>query len=812
MVKPKILVVLLLTCGLFHGSIAQTNGSDNQLETYKEKVKRLVSFLSFSMNAIGSAETAANEKDVMITQSYLKAFRDDKVQVEDDLDENRDVVTNKDVQAYLKDIDFFFKEVKFELTIDKIEHLTNGENNSFFKVSLTRNMKGTTVDGKEINNTSPRYIEVNLNEKEQDLKIVSIYTTKLSLEKDLENWWSELSYEWKSIFRKAIGTVNDSLSSSQLLQIIDLQQLDLNTNKYIVDIAPLSKVAALKKLNLSGTQIEDLKPLRNLTKLETLNFSKTTVDDLTPLRYAINLKELRMSDTNVDNVDVLGNLVKLEHVDVSNTRIYNLDPLTSASMLRSLDFSNSMVDDLSFIASLKKLNTLVLQKSRVIDLKGVEQIDSLEVLNIMNTDISNLYPLEHAENLSLLFADSTKISDLSPLINLPNLSKIYCDDTEVDDEEVLKFKKKQPAVLVVHKSENMESWWEELSFDWKNALKEVLKTEDTPTKEQLAQLTDTESLNISRSNIVDLTPIATLRNLKTLNLQRTTIQNLAPLSALTSLEVLNIANTSTKSLNGLQGMTKLQKLTIDGTFVDSLNVLLKLPDLTYLSCEKTNLTSETIQTFITKKTNCLVIYETEALLSWWEELSPAWVNIFGNHVELSQPPNPIQLHKITRLDKINIENNFEIKSLRPLMKLSRLKELRVNQTKVNDLEPLKKLKYLELLQITKSPVRKLDPIRNLIRMRELDISNTPVEDIDPITILTSLNKLKFSGTEVKSLRPLSYLIELKHVEFDNTNVTSLNPILDLFNLQTLICYNTKLSQKKVDKLQLSIPGCKITYY
>ncbi len=804
---------IFLVISLFAIDVAgQASDSEKQIEDNKEKVKGLVSFLNFSMNAIGSAETPASEKDVIITQSYLKAFRDENVQVEDDLDENRDVVTNKDVQAYLKDIDFFFKDVKFEFNIDQIEHLSNGDNTSFFKVSLTRNMKGTTVDGKEINNTAPRFIEVNFNQKEQDLKIVSIYTTKLSIEKDLENWWGELSFEWKSIFRKAIGTVNDSLSSSQLLQIIDLQQLDLSANKYIIDVAAISKVAGLKSLNIANTQIEDIKALRNLTKLEILNLSNTTIDDLTPLRYAINLKELRLSNTNIEDASVLSNLVALEHLDVSNTRIYNLEPLSSATSLRSLDFSKSLVDDLSFVAALKNLNTLDLNGTRVIDLKGVEQVDSLEVLNITQTNINNLYPLERASNLNLLYADSTGIADLSPLMGLTKLSKIYCDNTKVDDNEVRQFKQKQPKVLVIHESEDMEKWWDELSFDWKNALKSVLEIEKNPTKEQLAQLTDTESLNLSRSNIVDLAPITALRNLKVLNLQRTTIQELSPLSALTALEELNISNTSTKSLIGLEGMSNLRKLSINETFVDSLNVLLKLPDLTYLSCEKSYVSDELIQAFINKKANCLVIYETDALLSWWESLDPAWMSIFENHVELSKPPNPIQLHKITRLEKINIENNFEIKSLRPLIKLNRLRELRINKSKVSDLAPLKDLKYLELLQITKSPVRKIDPIRNLIRMRELDISDTPVENIDPITILTSLNRLKFSGTEVKSLRPLSYLIELKHVEFDNTNVTSLNPILDLFNLQTLVCYNTKLSQKKIDKLQMSIPGCKITYY
>lgn len=812
MVKLSVKLLIIILIAANANTFGQELKDEKDIDGYKEKVRGLVSFLSFAMNTIGSPETPANEKETIITQSYLKAFRDDKVQVEDDLDENRDVVTNKDIQAYLKDIDFFFKEVKFEFNIDEIEHYTNGDNTTYFKVALTRNINGLTVDGDQINNTSPRFIEVNLDEKAQDLKIASIYTTKLSIEKDLQNWWGELSYEWRSIFKRKLGTVNDSISIGQLLQIIDLQQLDLSENRYVRDITPLAKVTSLKSLNIANTQVEDLKPLRNLTKLEILDFSNTTIDDLTPLKYAVYLKDIRLNNTNVEDVSVFANLGLLEYVNIANTRIYNLDPLINAKQLKTLDFSKSLVDDLAFMSQLTSVKILFMQGSRVIDLKGLEQLDSLEVLNIKQTEISNLYSLEGASNLNLLYADSTGIEFLDPLAGLKNLEKVYCDNTKVTDAEVLKFKSKQPKVLVIHESEDMEKWWNGLSFDWKTALKTALSIQGDPSKEQLARLTDMEDLNIGRSNIVDLTPISALRNLRTLNLERTTVQDLTPLAALTLLEELDVSNTSIKSLEGVEAMLNLRKISINEDFIDSINVLLRLPDLTYLSCENSSVSETTINAFIKEKPDCLVIYHTEVLLGWWNVLSTEWTKIFNNHLELNKPPNPIQLHQITRLEKINIENNFNIGSLRPLIKLTELKELRVNNTKISDLEPLRSLHNLELLQITKSPVKSLEPIRNLTNIYELDFSNTPVANIDPITILTALNKLKFSSTEVKSLRPLSYMINLKHVEFDNTNVTSLVPVMDLFNLETLICYNTKLTQKKVDKLRAANPGCKITYY
>ena len=84
--------------------------TEPDVESYKPKVQDLIEFLEYALNTIGDPETPARDKNVIITQSYLKAFKDEKVQVEDDLNENRDMITHKNVQAYLSDVDFFFKE------------------------------------------------------------------------------------------------------------------------------------------------------------------------------------------------------------------------------------------------------------------------------------------------------------------------------------------------------------------------------------------------------------------------------------------------------------------------------------------------------------------------------------------------------------------------------------------------------------------------------------------------------------------------------------------------------------------------------
>ncbi len=79
--------------------------------------------------------------------------------------------------AYLKDVNFFFKEVRFEFTIEKIDRGISADNQTYYKVSLHRTLNGTTSDGKIVSNVVPGFIEINFNPKDQDLKIASIYTS-----------------------------------------------------------------------------------------------------------------------------------------------------------------------------------------------------------------------------------------------------------------------------------------------------------------------------------------------------------------------------------------------------------------------------------------------------------------------------------------------------------------------------------------------------------------------------------------------------------------------------------------------------------
>ena len=103
----KIVILSILLLGLAFSGQAQKLSKD-EIAKYENEIKTMVSYLEETMNFLGDSTSTALEKEIVFTESWSKIFIDDKVQIEDDLDVNRKSPINKDVQAYLKDIDFFF--------------------------------------------------------------------------------------------------------------------------------------------------------------------------------------------------------------------------------------------------------------------------------------------------------------------------------------------------------------------------------------------------------------------------------------------------------------------------------------------------------------------------------------------------------------------------------------------------------------------------------------------------------------------------------------------------------------------------------
>jgi len=852
-----ILPLFLFLLGL-NVSLGQDEPSEEQLAEYQAQVRQMVSFLEFSLNVLGDPTVTAKEKDVIINESFLKTFKDEKVQIEDDLVENRDVVTNKDVQAYLKDVDFFFKQAVFDFNILDVTHDLNHEGNLYFIVKSMRTLKGITVEGDSVNSDIERYIEVNVDEENKDLRVASIYTTKLSRNEELTIWWSRLSPEWKTFLGLDIE-VKDGLRLSEVqefsdstywsddilftdsIRIIDFvkevankEELNLSGSAIINDLKPLDEMINLRILDISSSEISDLFPIRNITTLEFLDCSNTMVEDLQPLKYSKSLKELYINNTQVTSIKVVENFENLEVFHLERTVIDSLPTVKKLSNLKDLNCAYTNLERVDSIKYLKSLTSLNLSTTGIENIEPISELRNLRKLDVSHTQLASLTSLKNLSQLEELNIEETGIDELNELTALPNLKIVYADNSKIELEKFTTFAENKPDVDIIFMSDDLADFWENTEDEWKKILKTQLDFGDTISNRDMhkilkIKLLDVENnitlsnlspvkfmplledLNFSGTSISDLSSVLQLRNLKILRGAGSKVVELSPLKDLANLQVIDFSRTEVNNISAISNLKNLDSIYFNSTKVKDINVLNELDRYKIAYFDQSLVSDEDVYTLNFNEENSLVVYKSEKLRTWWGNMDDHWQDIFKESDGLSSRPTTEQLHKIASKKSLSV-NSTSLRNLDPIPEMIRLQSLNFTDSRITSLYPLISLKNLMELRCPRNPISDIEALASLTKLQILDLDNTQIKDLKPIRNLTGLKELKFSGTNVKDISPIENLGSLEVLEFSKTRVKQVNELYALNNLKTLKCYNNKISPKRIEEFKLKNPECEVVFY
>ncbi len=776
----------------------------------KQEVEGLVNFYKYMLNTLGDRETSQRNKDVIITQSYKKAFRDDLVQIEDDLVSDRMVVTNKNVKAYLQDVDFFFDHVQFDFEDVLIEKLEGEMGLPYYKVSFNSVIKGKGIDGGVVSRAQKRYIEINFNEEANDLKIVSIYTTKVDRTKELRFWWENLSLSWKELFLEKVP-LRDSVNAKFLMRVASIDSLTLSNDRFFLDLNPLSEIRGLKYLDISYTSIISLEPIRSLNHLAHLEAVEAPVSKLDYLKYATKLKVLNLSNTNIESIEVLGGLSGIQSLNVSGTYIRDFSVLGQLQELKSLNLSKTSFENNQLLVGLAQLQYLDASNTQISDWKKIS-LPSLQEIDLAHTPLAQLQGFVGLGELKQLKINSTQVSDLTPLISIASLKKVYCDDTKVTEAQAAQFMKKRSDVVVLTNSKALRSWWDSLSQNWKNVFKAYLVNASAPSQEDLVRLVHIDSLNISSHRLLDAAPLARLKRLKFLDISNNLFVNLNFLEELSELEVLVANGLPAEDISAVASLSKLKAFSYKSNLSINLNPLKGIRDLMLLNLDGNKVSEEQVGELLASNESLVVIYQSAVLADWWAMLNDSWQEAFKSVGKLSgDVPNEMELHKLVQSRTLELKN-IPITSLEPLSNFNAIKILKINNCPVTNLCPLTNLQTIENLEISGCPVLESHPIGALSNLVSLDISNTSIKTLKYFSDLNNLKMLNCSGTNIKNLKGLEGLNGLERLNLANTRVWKLQEIYGIKSMKDLICFNTRLRSHKVDEYRQVNPDCSITFY
>ncbi len=839
MKKLLFIALLLMFC---HSVNAQkSNLSKTELEEYSQQIRSMVKYLEETFSFIGDPENTAQEKDIIFKESYSKIFRDDEVQIEDDLDDNRSTNINKDVQAYLKDIDFFFKDAAFTLKVEDIKPQTNDKGETYFKVTMMRTIVGHNIVGDTVNSTIKRYMEVNVDRSKKDLKIVSMYTTKPNETEELRVWWNRMPSVWKMyfgenryildsiemadiihIYRDSIVIVNDSLMEStiacdmpvlyeKLTDITKTTEVDVSHNKNITTLDPLIELSELQNLDCSNTNVEDISPIRNLNKINALDISNTLITDISDLRYANNIKTLNAENIRLSDIEIIGLYGQLTNLSVAGTDVSDISMLENCEQLVDLNMSSTKVTSLDSIVLPQSIRFLNLSNTEIDDISSLSNLENLQVLIIDDTYVTDLSPLAGLSKLTELQCKNTSVSDIMPLKDLQNLVRIYCDNTKIDSEKAESFRSENRRTIVIYETKVLQDWWNRLHISWKRVFAAQNNTSLDPSPEELHNIICMKSLTLDHS-FLDAMPIERLTNLEELNLESSKIADLTPLHTLHNLRYLNIKNTKVTDLAPLSDLTNLQEINMENTNVEKLECLCDLSNLVKINAENTKVKSDQVLKLRLAQPKVTVIYQTEELQIWWNTLDNNWREAFRNTIDIDTNPKAEQLQAIANIEELTVDSRIIITNLEPLTKLMFLKKLIINDNHITDLSPLSESQQLRELNIDGNAIADLSVLSNLKSMEVLSIENTNVIDINALEDMKELRMLNISNTKIKNIKMLSSCISLEELNISNTNVKTLSPVSKIESLRYIKAINTKIKAKEINSLRTKRPDINILYH
>ncbi|NOX86613.1 MAG: leucine-rich repeat domain-containing protein, partial [Chlorobi bacterium] len=561
MFRRKLAFILLVVTifggqGIFAQETKQL--TPEEIQDYTDQCKNMIKYLEGTFNFLGDSTQVPAEKEIIINNSYLKIFQSDETQIEDDLDPNRDISIMKDVQAYMKDIVFFFKNVSFDFQVNDVTPLV-GENGAIvFKVTMNRNLKGITINNDTLDNNLTRYVEINLDPVQNDLKIASIYTTKPSQREEMRYWWEHMAESWKMFFSDSTTIVYDTLPFYKINAFTDSALL---LNRWQPDLR-IDTMLIFEGDTVYPSRVPD--SLRQ--------FSTIVID--TTIHY------LLVTDTIPVNVDTIYQILErfkaLKTLNISgNMSLVNLDPVRELTDLVEIDLSNTLINDLSPLTNLNKLNTINFSSSKVTSLEPLRYASNLKELNCSNTGIKDISTIEGLKNLNILDLSHTAVADIQPLANLNGLSRLDLSFTQVTDLSPLS---------------------------------------------GLPAFTD---LNIAGTPVTDLGPLSDISTLHNLNIDNTTLTDVSPLDSLQNLHILQANNSKLNDITSLSGLLSLK----------------------YIYCDNSGIDEEKATRFMEENPQILVVYNTDKLVQWWEDLPAVFKDLIKERLKTGDSITTEELHR-----------------------------------------------------------------------------------------------------------------------------------------------------------------------
>ena len=298
-----------------------------------------------------------------------------------------------------------------------------------------------------------------------------------------------------------------------------------------------------------------------------------------------------------------------------------------------------------------------------------------------------------------------------------------------------------------------------------------------------------EFLDISGTEVTDLSPLTPLARLEHLVIQETKVTDFTPLAALPRLYRMGVGTVyGEEAIGRLETLREqMPQLMIEGGFSyeerqlpgderqapDALTALRQLDEMG-ARIEQVGNDEFAIELRFTRD-----IAEMQPLMAavpTLRHLSIADSEVVDDDLAL--------LGELTQLQTL-VLNETDITDLAPLAQLTNLQTLVLVDAPVADLAALSNLTSLQRLELTDTRVGDATPLGGLPALAELVVVGSPLRSIEPLARCPQLRSLRVVDTRVEDLSPLADFPSLVAVSLGGNSISDLSPLAEMPNLVVL---------------------------
>lgn len=279
------------------------------------------------------------------------------------------------------------------------------------------------------------------------VRIAVIGTTVYGMTENFE--WDEIvHHDEEYVNNRDHGTITDI---SILGKMENLSEVYLY-NQDITDIEALAGLP-IRKLYLSGNQIEDFRVIEQLPNLRELCITKNPVRYLPDFTKCEGLAKLIMNENTFTDLECLKassveqmSIRKLNVVNGDYTFLEEMPELTKLLVwdpgteivgqiacltnLKHLELFCYRRADLEFLTSMQGIEMLTLHLDYTQDLSPLEKLPNLHELNISNGVMVDISVIRNIKNLQLLNIEQVNVVDLSPILDCKKLREVYVNEEQ----------------------------------------------------------------------------------------------------------------------------------------------------------------------------------------------------------------------------------------------------------------------------------------------------------------------------------------------------------------------------------------------